>query len=495
MPSPEVTPSSPPAESRPSRTDYQPSGQSEPLWWRILYQEHMVALVRMFGHRELPIEEARGKVKGLVERYGKETIIAASDEIVEQDGQGEVQIARLTERARSLAVQLIGRVPEATGTVPTVTATPNCSTIGSSLGNISPGSATAISSATSEPVASPSTHTGERQETEPLDERHDSEMEDEADLRDDEPCESVSAEPCACFNDRREQERQAAFRDAPHETPGEDVASTEPPARLSRQEVLVLFVESLESHEFSFEPFSEFAERELVGSQLPVLDFVVHGDDETIRFVTVCPGLTGFQRRDIHDTFRRQVMDESDLLFRVWPHAGPNGWTWFWYPIEQNSADRSDSKVAEPMPVPAERDQCPQASNVQATFDASRTTPPTELAASPAAEASDGHSGKSCDLKHVSHRLDLLAEDLEAITEKHRKDSDVLQSLRDEFEAIRWQVEQATKAVAQPATTEASVPAASTPSPLQMDDTQREKPARPSQKKAKKRRNREPQQS
>jgi len=455
----------------------------------------MVALVRMFGHRELSIEEARGKVRVLIERYGMETMIAASDEIVEQDGRGEVQIARLTDRARSLAVQLIGRTPVTTITVPTVTTTPNASTVITSQGNTSPDSiVAATSSATSEPVTPFSTHTGERQETEPLDERHDSEMEDEADLRDDEPCESVAGEPCACFSDRREQEMQTALREAPHETRGEEVASTEPPARLTRGEVLALFAESLESRESSFEPFNEFAERESLWSKLPVLDLVVHDDDESIQFVTVCPGLTDFQRRDLHDKFHRHVMDECDLLFRVWPQAGPTGWTWFWYPIDEKSADRSDSSIAGQLPVPAESEQCPQASDVQAASDASRTTPPAELAASPAAEVGNRLAGKSCDLKHVSHRLDLLEEDLEAITEKHHQDGEVLQALRDEFDAIRWQVEQATKVVAQPATTEASVPAPSTPNPSPMEDTQREESARLPQKKPKKRRKREPQQ-
>jgi hypothetical protein len=457
----------------------------------------MVALVRMFGHREVPIEEARGKVRELVERYGKETMLAASNEIVEQDGHGEVQIARLTERARTLAVQLIGRASVTTGAVPTLTATPNESTRSPSQGNTSRGSVVAAtSSAVSKPVALPSTHIGERQETGPSDERPDDELEGEADLRDDEPCESETTEPCACFKDRREHERQAALREAPHETRAENVVSTEPPARLSRQEILTLFAESLESREFAIEPFSEFAERELLGSQRPVLDFVAH-DEETIQFVTVCPGLTDFQRRDLRDTFHRHVMDEGDLLFRVWPHAGPTGWTWFWYPIDEDSADESDSESAErsPVPSPGEKPLQPADAEAPAPLDTSPTTRSAGLAASPVADANDGLSGKRCDLKHVSHRLDLLAEDLEAVTEKHRQDDELLQSLRDEFEAIRWQVEQATKTVVQPATTEASIPAPSTPNPLPRVDAQRERSARPSQKKSEKRRTREPQQS
>ncbi|MBI5761447.1 MAG: hypothetical protein HZA46_23300, partial [Planctomycetales bacterium] len=84
----------------------------------------MVALVRMFGHRELPIEEARGKVRILIERYGQGIIMAASDEIVEQEGRGNVQIVRLTERARNLAIQLIGRAPTEESSVPLPTSAP-----------------------------------------------------------------------------------------------------------------------------------------------------------------------------------------------------------------------------------------------------------------------------------------------------------------------------------------------------------------------------------
>ena len=79
-----------------------------PLWWRITYEEHMVALVRLLGHEGLPLKDMPEKAKPLVEKFGRERLQEAADEITEYLGDGDDTVVRLTEQARKLAVHLIG---------------------------------------------------------------------------------------------------------------------------------------------------------------------------------------------------------------------------------------------------------------------------------------------------------------------------------------------------------------------------------------------------
>ena len=87
-----------------------------PLWSRIIYDDAMVALVRLLGHEGLPFGEMRLKAKPLVEKFGRERLQAVTDEIVDNVGDGDDAIVRLTEQARKLAIQLIGR-PKVVNTV------------------------------------------------------------------------------------------------------------------------------------------------------------------------------------------------------------------------------------------------------------------------------------------------------------------------------------------------------------------------------------------
>ena len=83
--------------------------KKKPLWCRIIYDDQMVALVRLLGHAGMPLKEMRDKAKPLVEKFGRERLQEAADEIVETIGDGDDAIVRLTEQAQKLAIQLIGR--------------------------------------------------------------------------------------------------------------------------------------------------------------------------------------------------------------------------------------------------------------------------------------------------------------------------------------------------------------------------------------------------
>lgn len=80
-----------------------------PLWHRIIYDDAMVALVRLLGHEGILSSELPDKAKPLIDKFGRERLQAVADEIVEVIGNGDDEIAQLTEQARKLAIQLIGR--------------------------------------------------------------------------------------------------------------------------------------------------------------------------------------------------------------------------------------------------------------------------------------------------------------------------------------------------------------------------------------------------
>src|SRR5258708_18097098 len=110
-------PDDPPAESPPEQTAARPR---EPLYLRLFYQSHLTDLVRLFGYSEIPDEEARKKLKPIVEKYGKKKMEAAVEEIVFIDDTKSPAVARLTDHARKLALQILGspRQPSPTPIAP-----------------------------------------------------------------------------------------------------------------------------------------------------------------------------------------------------------------------------------------------------------------------------------------------------------------------------------------------------------------------------------------
>lgn len=83
--------------------------KKRPLWHRIIYEEQMVALVRLLGHEGMPLKELALKSQPLIEKFGKERLQEAADEIVEVVGNGDAAIVRLSEQAHKFAIQLLGQ--------------------------------------------------------------------------------------------------------------------------------------------------------------------------------------------------------------------------------------------------------------------------------------------------------------------------------------------------------------------------------------------------
>ena len=54
----------------------------DPLHLRIYFHKHLTAFVRLFGHRELTIDEAREQLRPLVEEFGENRINEAAAELL-----------------------------------------------------------------------------------------------------------------------------------------------------------------------------------------------------------------------------------------------------------------------------------------------------------------------------------------------------------------------------------------------------------------------------
>lgn len=84
----------------------------EPLYLRMYFQSHLTDLVRLFGYREISLDQARKELTPLIEKYGKQVMVDAAEEIVFIDNSKTPEVARLSDQARKLARQLLGRPPE-----------------------------------------------------------------------------------------------------------------------------------------------------------------------------------------------------------------------------------------------------------------------------------------------------------------------------------------------------------------------------------------------
>lgn len=97
------------ADPAPERVGRKKRTKKPPLWHRIIFDDAMVALVRLLGHDGLPHRDVPAKAQPLIDKFGRERLQEAAAEITEIVGDGDAAIARLTEEAAKLAIQLIGR--------------------------------------------------------------------------------------------------------------------------------------------------------------------------------------------------------------------------------------------------------------------------------------------------------------------------------------------------------------------------------------------------
>src|SRR4051812_4844960 len=87
--------------------------KEQPLAVRLYFQPPLYELARLIGYAGLPVPEAQERVKAFAEKYGKETMAKAAEEIVRIDESTSPPTARLKDEARKACHQLLGPPPEA----------------------------------------------------------------------------------------------------------------------------------------------------------------------------------------------------------------------------------------------------------------------------------------------------------------------------------------------------------------------------------------------
>ena len=85
-----------------------------PLCVRLYFEPHLAELVRLVGYRGLPLPEARTRLAPLAQKYGKERMRAAANEVLEADPSSEPPLLRLKASTRNAAWQLLGPPPPET---------------------------------------------------------------------------------------------------------------------------------------------------------------------------------------------------------------------------------------------------------------------------------------------------------------------------------------------------------------------------------------------
>ena len=80
----------------------------QPLYLRLYQNQVYIDVARMVGYAGLSLADAREQMKGLGEKYDKEKLVKAAEELVDIDDKG----VRLKANVRKLAFQLLGPPPE-----------------------------------------------------------------------------------------------------------------------------------------------------------------------------------------------------------------------------------------------------------------------------------------------------------------------------------------------------------------------------------------------
>jgi hypothetical protein len=84
----------------------------DPLVIRLYFHPPLYELARVVGYLGLPLEEARQQLRPLEEKYGREAMQKAADELLHIDTSAEPHTVQLTDEARSCCWQLLGPPPE-----------------------------------------------------------------------------------------------------------------------------------------------------------------------------------------------------------------------------------------------------------------------------------------------------------------------------------------------------------------------------------------------
>lgn len=256
----------------------------DPLHLRIYFHRHLTAFVRLFGHQELTIDEAREKLRPLIEEFGIERIEEAAAEILMTVRYHPEQTVRLLGDVRRLAQPLIGPPPE--------------------KGEEKPSSFQEMLK--SEDRQTPATDAHQ-------DNSH----------RDD-PGTTSTPEAVTVLSHI--------------DSPISSVEANQPSRKLISlpiREVRMHFENWLKDNGQKVLVMTPDQRAGFSDNRLSTLDVIVYGEEQH-RLVTVRRKITKLQ---IHDMLEWQKVFGSDFHpYTVWPHMGSDGWTWVYHPLPAESS-------------------------------------------------------------------------------------------------------------------------------------------------------------
>ena len=90
------------SESTPTAETPLTRQEKEKLLTKMYFRQDWIELIRLFGYQTLPMEQARQAIKPLAEKFGKESMAAACEILVEISTPGKEPVARLKPHIRRL---------------------------------------------------------------------------------------------------------------------------------------------------------------------------------------------------------------------------------------------------------------------------------------------------------------------------------------------------------------------------------------------------------
>jgi hypothetical protein len=96
----------------------------EKLLLQMYSRKHWIELIRLFRYQTLPMEQARTAIEPLAKQFGKESMAAACEVLIEISTLGKETVARLKPHVRRMAYQVLGPEPAAEAMPATVALPP-----------------------------------------------------------------------------------------------------------------------------------------------------------------------------------------------------------------------------------------------------------------------------------------------------------------------------------------------------------------------------------
>ncbi len=87
------------------------SGSKQPLVIRLYFDRCLTEVAQLIGYNDVPVDQARERLKPLIERFGKQKLQDAAEELLDVDSGKQPPVARLKAEVAKMAFQLLGPRP------------------------------------------------------------------------------------------------------------------------------------------------------------------------------------------------------------------------------------------------------------------------------------------------------------------------------------------------------------------------------------------------